>query len=102
MMKTASILMVFASLVLYAQDPPDIESMKQGQPEDVATYVSRAFECWHWGGEEPYSTARAQEIDEAMAKLRCDDLALDEAKLRLKYLSNPPILKILDNTKSFN
>lgn len=83
------------------QDPADIEAMKKGKPKDVASFISRSFGCWHFGGEEAYDAERAKELQAAVEQLKCNRLAEDEAKLRHKYRNNPDILKAIDNAKSF-
>ena len=95
------LLIALASASLLAQDPRDIEALKKGQPKDVASFISRAFGCRHFSGEEPYSRERGREIKSAMKKLKCDRLAQDEQRLRRKYRSNPAVLKALDATKAF-
>ncbi len=82
-----------------AQDSPDIEALKKGMPKDVATFISRAFGCNHWGGEEAYDAAydaaRAKEIKEAVRKLGCDKLEADETTLRKKYKDDPKVLRAM-------
>ena len=95
------IIPIVCSMAVFGQDPPDIEAMKKGQPKDVANFISRAFGCWHFGGEEAYSKERAAEIRAAVKKLRCDLLKRDEAKLRKKYKSVPSVIKALDAAQSF-
>ena len=89
------------SAILLAQDPPEVEAAKRGQPKDVARFISRVFLCGHWGGEEPYNKARAEQIRKAVKQLKCDQLERDEARLRHKYRNNPSVLKALDASKSF-
>lgn len=83
-----------------AQDPPDIEALKKGQPKEVARFIHRVFLCHHWAGEESYSPTRAEEIRRSVKELRCDRLKSDEARLRRKYRRNPKILKALDAVKT--
>ena len=78
-----------------AQDPPDIEALKKGMPKEVASFISRAFGCSHWGGEEAYDAARAKEIKEAVRKLGCEQLGADEGRLRKKYKDDPKVLRAM-------
>jgi hypothetical protein len=84
-----------------AEDPIGIEALKKGQPKDVAVFISRAFNCWHFAGEEPYSEERKQEILAALDKYKCNRLASDESRLRKKYRRNSNVLKALDATKEW-
>lgn len=97
-----ALLIAMASASLLAQDPPDVEALKKGQPKDVASFISRAFGCAHFAGEEPYSQARAREIKDAMRRLKCDQLGNDEEQLRRKYRKQPSVLKALDAIKAMD
>jgi hypothetical protein len=80
--------------------PDDVAALQRGQPKEVRLFIERVFLCHHWAGEEPYSQARAKQINEAVQKLRCDQLPSDEARLRKKYKSNPKVLAALDSAKA--
>ncbi len=74
-------------------------ALKKGQPKAVASLISRMAECRHWSGEEPYDAARAKEMADAMARLRCDKLDRDEARLRKQFVHAPHVPKALDDTR---
>jgi hypothetical protein len=85
-----------------ADDDPDfnkIETLAKAAPEDVAKFVTRKLECFHWAGEEPYDTHRGREIERAMNRLRCDHLDRDEVALRKRH-QNPSALGALDAAKT--
>jgi hypothetical protein len=91
---------VMATGVLHAGDEQDIQALTRGMPKDVVSYISRAAECHHWGGEEAYDKERSEEIEQAAKRLRCDQLDSDEKKFRLKYKKNPTVLARIDRVKA--
>lgn len=66
------------------------------QPSAVRAFVKRRLECNHWGGEEPYSKARARQIARATQRLVCDNLDRDEARLRQRYSTDAELPALLD------
>ncbi|MGH8820612.1 MAG: hypothetical protein ACREWJ_04895 [Rhodoferax sp.] len=86
---------VFAVGPALSQEPDDVEALKLGQPQDVASYISRAFECPHFLGEPGYDRARAKEIDAALRKWKCSRLDSDRTRLTEKYRNNPKTLRAL-------
>ena len=86
--------LVVSGLAL-SQEPDDVEALKLGQPKDVASYISRAFECTHFLGEPVYDRARAKEIGLALKKWKCDRLDSNRARLNEKYRDNSQALKAL-------
>ncbi|MEO9042406.1 MAG: hypothetical protein ABI292_07945 [Rhodoferax sp.] len=86
--------LVVSGLAL-SQEPDDVEALKLGQPKDVASYISRAFECTHFLGEPGYDRARAKEIDLALREWKCHRLDSDRARLTEKYRNSPQALKAL-------
>ena len=54
-------------------------------PSPVRAFVTRAEECRHWAGEEPYDDARAREIARAVRRLRCDALAREAVTLKRRH-----------------
>jgi hypothetical protein len=91
---------VMTTGVLYAGDEQEIQALTKGMPKEVASYISRAAECHHWGGEEAYDKERSAEIEQAAKRLRCDQLDSDEKKFRLKYKKNPTVLARIDQVKA--
>ena len=79
--------------------PSDVDALKKGMPKDVVSFIERASECSHWGGEEPYDKERADQIGKAWRELRCDALSGDEKRLRRKYRRNSKVLKALDEAE---
>jgi len=62
-------------------------------PPDIAAYVERRKGCNHFGGEEGYDKARADEINRAAAKLNCNGLDADEKALLRRYRHAPAQLQ---------
>ena len=90
------LLAITVASIGHAEDQTDIEALKKGQPQEVAGFISRAFNCWHFSGEEPYSEERKRQILAALEKYNCAGLSLDESKLREKYRKKPKVLRALD------
>lgn len=65
-------------------------------PADIQPLIDRAFGCQHWTGEEPYDTARAHEIETAIAELKCDTLSLEHDALMKKYAGRPDVRSALE------
>ena len=85
----------------HSQEPQDVEALKLGQPKDVASFISRAFECQHFLGEPGYDKARNKEIEKALKKWKCNRLDADRARLNGKYRNNLKTLKVLAATGEF-
>ena len=100
-----AILLFFLALtgaaIGHAEEPAEVAALVQGQPQDVADLISRAFTCWHFSGEEPYSEARKQQILVALEQNRCHTLSADEARLREKYRTAPKTLRALDASREW-
>ena len=95
------LLAITVASIGHAEDPTDIEALKKGQPQAVAGFISRAFNCWHFSGEEPYSEARKQQILAALRQNQCHKLSVDEARLREKYRTASKTLQALDATREW-
>lgn len=67
-----------------------------GCPADVKDLIDRAINCQHWTGEEPYDTARAHEIDTAIAELKCDDVSNDYDRLQKKYAKRLDVMQTME------
>ena len=85
-----------ASSVQEGQAPDSLAARVAGQPSPVRAFVKRRLECNHWGGEEPYSKARARQIARAAQRAGCDNLERDEARLRKRYPANADLPGLLD------
>lgn len=79
---------VFISPFILADDSADVKALKKDMPQDVAAVIERIVGCNHWGGEEPSNKARAEEINKAVAKLQCDSIEQDQAKITKAYQNN--------------
>lgn len=70
---------MFAPLLVFGQEPPEVTKLQRGMPPVIADLISRIVSCNHWQGEEPYDAKRAAEIAHAISSLRCTSLAADES-----------------------
>jgi hypothetical protein len=77
-----------------------IEAMAKAAPPAVARFIDRKLECFHGAGEEPYSKARAREIQAAYRRLNCDGLEKDETRLRKSFARDRNALAALDEAKT--
>lgn len=64
-------------------------------PQDVRMFIQRREACEHYAGEDGYDAARRAEIADAMRKLRCDRLDIDEQRMTGRYSSKPDVLKLV-------
>jgi hypothetical protein len=64
------------------------QSANDQLPAEVRDLVSRREQCRHWAGEEPYDKARARQIEEAIKRLRCEDVEMEVEAIRQKYATN--------------
>ena len=98
---TIAFLLALSSFFQLAHAYP-YDEWKVGQPRDIRTYIDSRFMCFHFGGEEPYDKERAQEINRAFIRYRCEDglIAKDDARLHTKYSRNPKVLVVLEKIKS--
>lgn len=69
----------------------------KGLPRDVTALLKRMDGCNHFGGEEPYDEARAEEISKAVNTLKCTDVENDKKNLMKKYKARPKIIKKINN-----
>jgi hypothetical protein len=100
---TASILLLFVSLGSWANefgDLPEVKAITQGQPKDVAALIERIAACNHWSGEEPYDKARAEEIEKAEKKAKCDRIDTDTQALQKKYKGNKKVALAIEKAKN--
>jgi hypothetical protein len=79
----------------------DIAAMSNGMPEPVKKVIDRQIACNHWAGEEPYDAERATDINAALASLKCNSLARDEAKLIKKYKSRADVKDAINQAKNY-
>ena len=68
---------------------------------DLRRHLSAREECQHWGGEwsDDLPAARRKQIEQAVARLHCNDLPATEARLRKTHAGDAPILAVLDHLK---
>ena len=79
---------LLVSPLVVADDSAEVKALKKDMPQDVAEIISRTVDCNHWGGEEPSNKARAEQINKALEKLRCDVLEKDQAVIAKNYQNN--------------
>ena len=96
-------MVIMAALLMATATPADTEWDKlrarvEAAPPSVAAFIERRAGCNHFWGEEPYDRARAQQIDAALRKLRCNRLAADERALRRTYRRQPTVLVLIEDT----
>jgi hypothetical protein len=94
-------LCIFATRNSYADYNEDIAAINKGMPKLVQQFNKRQIECNHWTGEEPYDKERANQINTAVTKLKCDDLEKDEIKLLKKYKLKPKVKESINKAKAF-
>ena len=79
---------------------PEVKAITKGQPKEVTTLIGRIAECNHWGSEEPYDKARAEEIGKAIKKAKCDRLDSDELAIKKKHKGNNKVSEAIDQAKT--
>src|SRR5215471_3259311 len=77
-------------------DLPVVKELRKGMPDDVVSFIRRAVESNHWGGEDAYDKERAEFISKAVEKAGCSKLDADEKELRRKYRNQPKILETIE------
>jgi uncharacterized secreted protein with C-terminal beta-propeller domain len=90
---------VFIVPFVFADDSSEVKALKKDMPQDVAVVIGRIVECNHWGGEEPANKARAEEINKAIARLQCNSIEQDQAKLAKTYQNNYEVKVRLQKAK---
>ena len=102
MFKTGlAVFCLLMSGIAQADYDSDVATMKKDMPSKVKKFIDRQIECNHWGGEEPYDKARAQEIKAATDKLKCNDLEKDEKLLKKIYKSKASVISSINKAKEF-
>ncbi|WP_189419977.1 hypothetical protein [Cellvibrio zantedeschiae] len=76
------------SPLVVAEDSAEVKALKKGMPQDVAVLIERTVECNYWGGEDSSNKARAEKINQAMERLKCDALEKDHASIAKTYQNN--------------
>lgn len=66
-------------------------------PADVLALEKRHQECMHFGGEEAYDEARKQELIQAVARLKCNDISKDLEGLKAKYKTQSHVISKLNS-----
>ena len=100
---SASTLAFFISMGALANeygDMPEVKAITKGQPKDVVALIERIAECNHWGGEEPYDKARAQEIAKAAEKAGCGRIDSDADALKKKYKTSKKVAEAIEQAKN--
>jgi hypothetical protein len=91
--------MALVLFALIAALATDAGPTRAALPKPVRAHIARQAACNHWAGEEAYDKARAREINQAVARLRCDDLDREAVALRRRYRSAPAVLKALTDSR---
>ncbi|MEO4000810.1 hypothetical protein [Mesorhizobium sp. CAU 1732] len=65
-------------------------------PADAQNFVDRRAQCIYWADEDPYDSARAAAITQAMDELGCAELEAEEDRLRVHYRARQAIIDALD------
>jgi hypothetical protein len=94
--------LAFVALPCLAVSDDPLADLKNGQPKDVAALIDRIVECNHWSGEEPYDAERRKEIQDALADLKCDRLAADEARALKRHANNPTAIRAIKEAKELS
>ncbi len=94
---------VIYALLMVSATPAEAEWDKlrarvEAAPPPVAAFIERRAGCNHFWGEDPYDRERAQQIDAALRKLRCNRLDADERALRRTYRRQPAVLVLITDT----
>lgn len=95
------ILVCVSSGNTFAGYEEDIAAISKGMPIPVKKVIDRQIACNHWAGEEPYDAERAEEINTAITKLKCNMLDQDEARLIKKYKSRPEVKNAINQAKAY-
>jgi hypothetical protein len=91
------ILLSFSILLFWPISAQATNRKTTSLPKDLSQWISRMTDCDHWAGEEPYDQQRAEEIKNAVDRLKCNDLQAEEAALRKKYRAKPEVIRKFDN-----
>jgi hypothetical protein len=68
-------------------------------PQDVATFIERRTDCYHWNGEAGGGfREREEQVQSERRRLRCDYIASDTQKLRHKYRGRADVLELIADT----
>ena len=71
-------------------------------PDDVEDFIIRRAGCNHFWGEIGSGFApREEEVQRALAELRCDSLEGEEARLLEKYSSDEELWQLIDETSDY-
>lgn len=68
--------------------------------KQMSDLTNRIVECNHWSGEEPYDATRSKQINDAIARLRCSDLAKDEEAMLKLYGANQEVVNAITEAKN--
>jgi hypothetical protein len=92
--------LVFCTILMLAvasaETARPADSIEPKLPAEVRALLARRLECHHWAGEDPYDADRARHISRAIARLKCEHIARDEAALRRKHATSSSVLNALE------
>ncbi len=101
-MKSWLALLLLTPAAAFAQATPfdrEMARLTRGLPKSVSAFIHRQADCNHWAGEEGYDPARAAEINKAVARLRCQALDRDAARLTHRYSHDARVLRALKTAR---
>jgi hypothetical protein len=95
--------LVFCTILMLAvasaETARPADSIEPKLPAEVRALLARRLECHHWAGEDPYDADRARHISRAIARLKCEHIARDEAALRRKHATSSSVLNALEEPR---
>ena len=78
-----------------------LDTLTRGLPQPVRDFIDRRANCNHWMGEEGYDAARRAEINRSYDRLRCAALAVDEQRLKRRYVGNRLVWRALERSRDW-
>jgi len=104
-------LLLVAECAVAAPSEQQMEWLKT-LPSDVRDFIGRRANCNYWLseetsyaertelGEDDYDSERAAQIQSALKRLRCGNVAKDEATIKQRYASNQGVLRALEQSNN--
>ena len=95
-----------------AATPAEQAARASNLPADVRDFIGRRANCDYWRseetsyaertelGEDDYDAEREAQIQSSLKRLRCSDLAKDEAALKQRYANNRAVINALNASKN--
>ena len=98
--------------ITLAATPAQQSAGLRNLPADVRDFIGRRANCTYWRseetsyaertelGEDDYDSEREAQIQSALRRFRCSDVAQDETALKQRYASNQAVLSALNSPKN--